>query len=58
MVASVCMMLEGQVVVKNFGVEPMVASFTITVGADGSVKNKPRCRGLGLVCSSVQVVCM
>jgi len=57
MVASVCM-LEGQVVVKNFGVEPMVASFTITVGADGSVKNKPRCRGLGLVCSSVQVVCM
>ena len=44
-------LVERQVVATNFGVEPMLPSFTIIVGADGSVKNEPRCRRLGLVCS-------
>jgi len=41
-------LVEGQVVVTNFGVEPTVQSFKIIVGADGSVKNEPCYQGLGL----------
>ena len=41
-------LVEGQVVVTNFGVEPTVPYFTIIFGGDGSVKNKPCCCGLGL----------
>ena len=52
MVASVCMTATSwQVVTTNFGVEPTVPFSTIIVDADGSVKNEPRCLGLGLVCS-------
>jgi len=41
-------LVEGQVVATNFGVGPMVPSFTII---DSSVKNEPHCQGLCLVCS-------
>ena len=34
-------LVEGQVVATNFGVDPMVTSFTIIVGADNSDKNEP-----------------
>ena len=44
-------LVEGQVAVTNFGIELMVPSFTIIVGTDGTVKNEPHSRGLGVVCS-------
>jgi len=44
-------LVKGNVVVTNFGVEPMVSSFAIIFEADGSLKNEPCCCGLGLVCS-------
>jgi len=46
--ANVDQLVEGQAVVTNFGIEPMVPSFRIIVDAHGSAKNEPHCRGLGL----------